>query len=199
MVLHAERHVVAGLDAGRTQQLARGGWPQRRARRTSAPLRWQPWSPPACPAALSRRHRGTCPRKVPDATFPPWIRPEPWSASGALSTAIQRSSRSTSLRWPSRTSCAAALTRQRRWICSTTLAAGCSERSFEGLRHHLFDEVGFAGDSQRYDEPENSFLQLVLTRRRGLPILLATVMIEVGRRAGVRGGRHRDADALPGR
>ncbi len=66
-----------------------------------------------------------------------------------------------------------------------TLAAGCGERSFEGLRHHLFDEVGFAGDSQRYDDPENSFLQPVLARRRGLPILLATVMIEVGRRAGV--------------
>ena len=65
------------------------------------------------------------------------------------------------------------------------LAEGCTERSFEGLRHHLFDEIGFLGDRLRYDDPENSFLQLVLTRRRGLPILLATVMIEVGRRAGV--------------
>ena len=66
-----------------------------------------------------------------------------------------------------------------------TLADGCGERSFEGLRRHLFDEVGFTGDRRRYDDPENSFLQLVLTRHRGLPILLATVMIEVGRRAGV--------------
>ena len=37
----------------------------------------------------------------------------------------------------------------------------------------------------QYDDPRNSFLDVVLTRRQGLPILLATVVIEVGRRTGV--------------
>jgi regulator of sirC expression with transglutaminase-like and TPR domain len=65
------------------------------------------------------------------------------------------------------------------------IAAGCAPRTFEGLRRYLFDELGFGGDAEHYDDPRNSFLDLVVTRRRGLPILLATVMIEVGRRTGI--------------
>ena len=49
-----------------------------------------------------------------------------------------------------------------------------------GRRH------GFLGDSDEYDHPENSMLDRVLERRRGLPILLSVVYIEVARRAGVR-------------
>ncbi|MGO9751478.1 MAG: transglutaminase family protein [Solirubrobacteraceae bacterium] len=44
---------------------------------------------------------------------------------------------------------------------------------------------GFAGDRQRYDHPVNSMLDVVLSRRRGLPILLSVVYIEVARRAGI--------------
>jgi regulator of sirC expression with transglutaminase-like and TPR domain len=65
------------------------------------------------------------------------------------------------------------------------LAAGCTDPTFDGLRRYLFDQVGFRGDRHHYDDPPNSFLDLVLARRTGLPILLATVVIEVGRRAGV--------------
>ena len=65
------------------------------------------------------------------------------------------------------------------------LAAGCPERTFDGLRGYLFDNVGFRGDREHYDDPQNSFLDLVLARRTGLPILLATVMLEVGRRAAI--------------
>jgi regulator of sirC expression with transglutaminase-like and TPR domain len=65
------------------------------------------------------------------------------------------------------------------------LAAGCDDASFEGVRAHLFDRLGFQGDSSDYDHPRNSFLDVVLERRRGLPILLATVTIEVARRVGV--------------
>jgi regulator of sirC expression with transglutaminase-like and TPR domain len=42
---------------------------------------------------------------------------------------------------------------------------------------------GFAGDQERYDHPNNSMLDLVLARRRGLPILLSVVYVEVARRA----------------
>ena len=42
---------------------------------------------------------------------------------------------------------------------------------------------GFAGDTEEYDHPDNSMLDLVLSRRRGLPILLSVVYVEVARRA----------------
>ena len=44
---------------------------------------------------------------------------------------------------------------------------------------------GFTGDRERYDDPRNSMLDLVLARRRGLPILLSVVYLEVARRAAV--------------
>lgn len=59
---------------------------------------------------------------------------------------------------------------------------------FDGLarlNHYLFVEQGFAGDEQSYDDPRNSMLDHVLRLKRGLPILLSVVMIEVGRRVGV--------------
>jgi regulator of sirC expression with transglutaminase-like and TPR domain len=49
----------------------------------------------------------------------------------------------------------------------------------------LGERHGFAGDRERYDEPDNSMLDRVLARRRGLPILLSIVYVEVARRAGV--------------
>ncbi len=49
----------------------------------------------------------------------------------------------------------------------------------------LGGQHGFAGDRDRYHHPDNSMLDLVLLRRRGLPILLSVVYIEVARRAGI--------------
>src|SRR3954471_2416163 len=43
----------------------------------------------------------------------------------------------------------------------------------------------FAGDTEQYDRPENSMLDRVLERRRGLPILLSAVYVEAARRADV--------------
>ncbi len=53
------------------------------------------------------------------------------------------------------------------------------------LCRRLFVELGFEGDHTSYYEPENSFLNRVIERRRGIPISLAVLAIEVGRRAGV--------------
>jgi regulator of sirC expression with transglutaminase-like and TPR domain len=53
---------------------------------------------------------------------------------------------------------------------------------------------GFTGDRENYDDPDNSMLDLVLARRRGLPILLSVVYIEVARRAGIE----LDGVGLPG-
>jgi regulator of sirC expression with transglutaminase-like and TPR domain len=49
----------------------------------------------------------------------------------------------------------------------------------------LGDEHGFAGDTEHYDDPQNSMLDVVLARRRGLPILLSVVYVETARRAGI--------------
>jgi regulator of sirC expression with transglutaminase-like and TPR domain len=65
------------------------------------------------------------------------------------------------------------------------LAAGCEPGSLASLRRVLFEEAGFRGDDGDYHHPDNSFLDRVVDRRRGLPILLSVLAAEVGRRAGV--------------
>lgn len=65
------------------------------------------------------------------------------------------------------------------------LAAGCAEPTVDAVVARLFDDAGFAGDDADYHHPDNSFLDRVVERRRGLPILLSVVMTEVGARAGV--------------
>jgi regulator of sirC expression with transglutaminase-like and TPR domain len=42
-----------------------------------------------------------------------------------------------------------------------------------------------AGDRDDYDNPDNSMLDLVLERRRGLPIALSVVYVAAARRAGI--------------
>jgi regulator of sirC expression with transglutaminase-like and TPR domain len=65
------------------------------------------------------------------------------------------------------------------------LAEGVEEATFDGLRHHLFEALGFTGDRATYHDPRNSFLPDVLQRRLGIPISLAVLTMEVGRRCGV--------------
>src|SRR5262249_8085012 len=45
-------------------------------------------------------------------------------------------------------------------------------------------EEGFLGNTEAYDDPRNSHLHHVVATRRGLPILLSAIWIEVGLRAG---------------
>jgi regulator of sirC expression with transglutaminase-like and TPR domain len=54
------------------------------------------------------------------------------------------------------------------------------------LGDYLGLACGFRGNAEDYYEPENSFLNDVLTRRVGIPISLAVVYVEVARRVGVR-------------
>jgi regulator of sirC expression with transglutaminase-like and TPR domain len=49
---------------------------------------------------------------------------------------------------------------------------------------YLFRELGFRGNETQYDDPRNSCLNQVLSRRRGIPITLSVVYIEVARRLG---------------
>ncbi|MEJ7585755.1 MAG: transglutaminase-like domain-containing protein [Acidimicrobiales bacterium] len=65
------------------------------------------------------------------------------------------------------------------------LAAIVGERTVAGVGEALFGRVGFRGDTESYRHPDNSLLHRVLDRRRGIPITLSVLMIEVGRRIGV--------------
>jgi regulator of sirC expression with transglutaminase-like and TPR domain len=54
------------------------------------------------------------------------------------------------------------------------------------LNAYLYEELGFSGNRDHYDDPRNSFLNEVFDRRMGIPISLAIVYLEIGRRAGLR-------------
>jgi regulator of sirC expression with transglutaminase-like and TPR domain len=58
--------------------------------------------------------------------------------------------------------------------------------SVRAFNEYLYDEQGFAGNRERYDDPRNSFINEVLDRRIGIPISLAVVYLEVARRAGLQ-------------
>lgn len=74
------------------------------------------------------------------------------------------------------------------------------------LSEYLFDKVGFRGDDDNYYDPRNSYLNEALKRRVGIPITLAIIYMEVGRRlkvplygVGMPGHflvRHREVDDL---
>lgn len=52
----------------------------------------------------------------------------------------------------------------------------------EGLLRYLHGDLAFRGNAEDYYNPDNSYLHLVIERRLGIPITLATVAVEVGRR-----------------
>jgi regulator of sirC expression with transglutaminase-like and TPR domain len=61
----------------------------------------------------------------------------------------------------------------------------CPAPTVDALRRHLFDDLGFSGDTHRYGDPRNSFLNDVMDRRVGIPISLSVLTMEVGRRLGL--------------
>jgi regulator of sirC expression with transglutaminase-like and TPR domain len=63
-----------------------------------------------------------------------------------------------------------------------TLAASVSDPDADGLRQAL---SGFGGTEQDFDDLRSSLLPEVLRRRRGLPLLLSIVWVEVAARLGV--------------
>jgi len=55
----------------------------------------------------------------------------------------------------------------------------------QALLRFLYEDYGLRGNVADYYDPRNSYLNEVLDRRLGIPIPLATVIIEVGRRVGL--------------
>lgn len=60
--------------------------------------------------------------------------------------------------------------------------------SFHGaldeLNRYLFQDLGFRGDWETYGDPANAVLPRVLARKRGLPIALSILWIDLARRLG---------------
>lgn len=53
------------------------------------------------------------------------------------------------------------------------------------LNRYFFQELGFAGNVNDYYDPDNSYLHRVLATRRGIPISLALLYIEIAQQIGL--------------
>jgi regulator of sirC expression with transglutaminase-like and TPR domain len=59
-----------------------------------------------------------------------------------------------------------------------------THKAIDALNHLLFVELGFEGDRDTYDDPLNALLPAVLARRKGLPITLSILWVDLARRMG---------------
>lgn len=57
-------------------------------------------------------------------------------------------------------------------------------RLIQTINHYLFEELKFHGNAEDYYDPRNSYLNLVIDRRMGIPITLSLVYLEVAKRIG---------------
>jgi len=62
---------------------------------------------------------------------------------------------------------------------------GGAEERVVALNEFLFGELGYFGNTKDYYDPRNSYLNEVIERRTGIPITLAILYMEVGRRIGL--------------
>ena len=66
------------------------------------------------------------------------------------------------------------------------VVTGRGRKGVEQFNAYFFDTLGFHGNADDYYDPRNSDLNDVIERRTGIPITLAAVYCEVGRRMGLR-------------
>ena len=66
------------------------------------------------------------------------------------------------------------------------LAADCPTPTRDGVVRFLAHDAGFTGDVSDYHRWENSCIDHVIASRRGMPITLSIVVVEVARRVGVQ-------------
>ncbi len=62
------------------------------------------------------------------------------------------------------------------------------------LNRYFFEELGFAGNVNDYHDPANSYVPDVLARRRGIPITLALLYMEIAGQIGL----HAEGVSFPG-
>ena len=59
-----------------------------------------------------------------------------------------------------------------------------THKAIDALNDLLFVELGFEGDRETYNDPLNALLPSVITRRKGLPISLSILWVDLARRLG---------------
>ena len=64
-------------------------------------------------------------------------------------------------------------------------AEAVAEDRIIALNEFLFDDLGFGGNADNFYDPRNSYLNEVIDRRTGIPITLAVLYMEIGRRIGL--------------
>jgi regulator of sirC expression with transglutaminase-like and TPR domain len=74
------------------------------------------------------------------------------------------------------------------------MAAEVNGSTHLAIRRVVSIKEGIGGNTEAYDKIDNGFLHKVLDSRRGLPIIVSAIWIEVGRRAGIE----MEAVSLPG-
>jgi regulator of sirC expression with transglutaminase-like and TPR domain len=60
-----------------------------------------------------------------------------------------------------------------------------AEERVVALNQFLFGELGFWGNTEDYYDPRNSYLNEVIDRKTGIPITMAVLYMELGRRIGL--------------
>lgn len=65
------------------------------------------------------------------------------------------------------------------------LARDGEDDAIKSINSYLFTELGFRGDNDDYYNPRNSLLNNVVERRRGIPITLSAIYLEVAWTVGV--------------
>jgi regulator of sirC expression with transglutaminase-like and TPR domain len=65
------------------------------------------------------------------------------------------------------------------------LAERVDDADADAVSDLLFRRLGIAGNTGDYDDPQNSYLDRVVDRALGIPISMAVLLIEVGRRRGL--------------
>ncbi|MGI8514860.1 MAG: transglutaminase family protein [Acidimicrobiia bacterium] len=65
------------------------------------------------------------------------------------------------------------------------MAAAVQGHTHLSLRRIISIQEGIGGNTEDYDHIDNGFLHRVLDTRRGLPIIVSVIWMEVGRRAGI--------------
>lgn len=62
---------------------------------------------------------------------------------------------------------------------------GTTEERVRVVLEWLYGSQGFRGNAEEYYDPRNSYLNEVLDRKKGIPITLAMVLLDVATRAGI--------------
>jgi len=75
------------------------------------------------------------------------------------------------------------------WAAQLRVRVAADASPFARLRllnHFFFSELGFAAAGDDYQSAQNSYLHRVIERRRGIPITLSLLYMELGKAAGLR-------------